>query len=636
MAAMRPPEQGMKPTQPLHGAVVKRLLGYFEMGTRDSKDRRSIYAMADNLFTSYVDPDDIDSSGKLKNPYERTLVLPFSQACVETLASYLHSAMTARTPWVPLMTYDPDLVRSVPLLESVLHSFHTENNCDLRLFGWVLDALKYGRGVMQAYWDAEQEPVVAEYQVPIPGMFGVTGATTIARRTEWQVKREAEMWENIDIRNWIQDPRCPGWDLQRGEFVACEAFYHWYEVEKLRATGEWFNVDEIPKDLSPQMETRAGSGRTRYSVSYDNQLEGDRSPVFALSFFVRLIPALWPSKTVPIGQSYREETWEFCLVNGQTICRARPIDNRHDRFPFATMDAHFDAHAAWQPGDLEQTEALNSHASFLYNARRMNVLSSVLNAIVFDPRYISTTDIMQPYPGMRVRLLQALDRPISSVLHQMQTQDVTASYLSDIGMIGTLLKDVTGAVDTIRGQLAKGTVTATEIDAATSAAQARAASRGNRMWLQGIRPIVDIEIEDVQQFMSQERYVQIAAEGRTGQNRLLLSPGMLQGSFLVAPMDLTQPVTRDRQGEVLLKLAELVGTNPLLQMQYDVTQIIEEAFFALGVKNIDDFKVQVQPTADVLGQAEAGNLIPTPASATPEIAAAQALMQAAAGMGGGR
>jgi hypothetical protein len=150
-----------------------------------------------------------------------------------------------------------------------------------------------------------------------------------------------------------------------------------------------------------------------------------------------------------------------------------------------------------------------------------------------------------------------------------------------------------------------------------------------------------MEISDIQQFMSQERYISLAAQGRASQDRILLAPGMIQGDFLVAPVDLTQPVNRGEQSELMLKLAQVVGGVPALASQFDIVEIIKEAFFQAGIKDIDSYTLQqapiqarVQPTDQVLAAAQAGNLVPTPPTAVPELAALQHLV----GMlrGGGR
>lgn len=607
---------------PLHQEIVRELLDYLAIAERHARDRHSVYGLVDRIHANYVDPADLTPEGRLKRADEITLVLPYPNAVLETLVSFWHGAMTARDPWVRLECDDgPEYAAEV--MESLLHQIHTDELVELKLYGWLRDAAKYGRGAVLTYWEAILDPVLVTYRVPMPGLLGIGQAEAVVRAREHRVRKETQRTELIDPRCYFCDPRVPGWNPDAGEFVILRSWYSKRYLERQALEGVWFNTEALGDEQGASGPTREPGGLDQYTP----RPSAGKGAIEGLTFFVRLVPAFWPTRERPLSPLQREEVWQFHLAGRRVITLARPVESEHGRFPVSVMDAHFEPHLLFSPGDTELNVALSAHMSWLINARRHNLRSLVHNILAFDPAYVNLADVTHRRPGGAIRLenTEKLSRPASSILFQVPVQDVTGTYLNDIVMLSQLYKEVTGAVDTLRGVALPGETTATEAAAVFRNAQARAANAAQRMWLQGVLPWVMMELSDVRQFLSEERRVRVLGEKlrELGIDQVTVTREALEGRYRVAPVDLTEVPHREAVGALLVQMLQMLAGSPYAQA-FDVVGLIKEAAWHMGLRDIDRFVVkpqqvgvQVQPPEQVLRQAEAGNLVPAPPAVPP-------------------
>ena len=92
-----------------------------------------------------------------------------------------------------------------------------------------------------------------------------------------------------------------------------------------------------------------------------------------------------------------------------------------------------------------------------------------------------------------------------------------------------------------------------------------------------------------------------------------VSPEDIQGFFDLVPVDGTLPIDRMAQANLWKEImGNLRMMPPQVAMGYDWTRIFAWVASIAGLKNINNFKIQVMPDAALAASAQQGNVIPMP------------------------
>jgi len=632
-AGFRSADEGMRPDQDLHEQTKARLLALKQHAEKAVLRRHSVYDDLELLYLNYADPDVLADDGTPLNPQKRSIVVPATYAAIQTLCAHIYATWTARSVLLPLQAFPPTEDAAAEALEAVLEAKHVDDMTAVKLWGWLLDAFKYGRGAILPTWQTEEEDYVETVSVPLPGVLGGLLPPARVQRRGRRVKQEGPVNVNIPPRALLTDPSVPSWEPQRGRFVAMKSRRSFAELFDLEAQGIYFNVKAIPKSQPQGLETarRADSavyGQTAYELT--NPLATDDLTIVDLvSFWVKLIPQMWG-----LGDSRRTEIWVFVLANDAVIIRAEPLDNAHGKFPIAVMDSCLDVHAAVSAGHIELAKGIQEHIDFLYNTRQANIRLGLYMAFLYDPRFVEEADLLSTQPGLRMRLrgdlLAGQPRSMTEIVHQLDVRDVTASFLGDIGLQAQMLKQTLGAPDVLQGLPTEERHSATEMGGVIQHARTRAGQLGALMWGQGVVPWGMLEISDCQQYLSVEEYYRLSEEAarnwESTRGYALVGPAAVQGKVKVAPVDVTMPVGREQMGPIWAQLLMALAKSPLAA-QYDLGGMFEQMAAAMGLKNIGDYRrkspiqTQVMPDEELKAEVGRGNLVPTEVEAGPMAAA---------------
>ena len=344
----------MTPGQPLHDAVAVELHALVDLAERHASLRRPAMESAEKLVMSYADPYETDpATGRRLHPHERSIVVPFTAAAVETLVAFWLMSFTSRQPTIPLKSHDPRYDRAAEYAETIMDAMHDDDGIDAKMWSWLWSAAVYGRGYMHTCWYAEHELRYVEQAQLMLGMLGISLGTEQVQQAQWQLVEERQVNTPLEPRMVLQDPRAPGWDPQQGEFIGFETWMSWNRLKGHEIEGQLFNVDRVKQGAAGGQDQRTSNNLSpgQYAPARHGQqaTPGDPGYYQAYHVWVRLIPAEWPRPEVAIGSSYVPQIWEFVLID-QTICRARPSSQR--TFPVYSMDRHFDANKLFNPGDV--------------------------------------------------------------------------------------------------------------------------------------------------------------------------------------------------------------------------------------------------------------------------------------------
>jgi len=125
-------------------------------------------------------------------------------------------------------------------------------------------------------------------------------------------------------------------------------------------------------------------------------------------------------------------------------------------------------------------------------------------------------------------------------------------------------------------------------------------------------------LQNTQQLYEEEKMFQIAgnmfadASKRSpdGSNAIQVSPETIAGFYNFVPVDGTLPVDRFAQANLWKELLLQMGSIPAIAMEWDIGAMMSHVMKLTGERNVDRFRLNLQPDEKLQRQAELGNVIP--------------------------
>jgi hypothetical protein len=309
-------------------------------------------------------------------------------------------------------------------------------------------------------------------------------------------------------------------------------------------------------------------------------------------FVIRIVP-----KDYELSGSTLPEKYVIVLANDAVAIRARPYEHEHDELPCAVMELTPDQHPYATPGIVEHVEDLQDYLSWLWNSHAQNVRKTLNNQFIVDPSMVEIQDLLTPQPGLLARLRrEAQGRPgaLEAALKQLPVVDVTKGHLGDMDMVISMIQRVAAAPENLQGILASNDRTLGEQQMAVTAAQGRLKMEAQLGWLQGMTRVTHQRISNIQQYMDEDRWIQIigtyprALGVSADQKFLRVGPDEIQGQFTYA-----QPDMIIRQDEhMLMAMREIwmaVAQEPELRARFDLVKLFEPMAQMAGIKNLEDY-----------------------------------------------
>ena len=102
-----------------------------------------------------------------------------------------------------------------------------------------------------------------------------------------------------------------------------------------------------------------------------------------------------------------------------------------------------------------------------------------------------------------------------------------------------------------------------------------------------------------------------------GPQFMQIDPTMLSGDFDFVPVDGTLPIDRMAMATLWQNIMGQMRNFPQLMMQFDIGKVFTHVAQLAGIRNINQFKVQVVPDQALAQQAAAGNVVPMQGKAAP-------------------
>jgi len=362
------------------------------------------------------------------------------------------------------------------------------------------------------------------------------------------------------------------------------------------------------------------SGRDKFSETLPRD-DGATRPVDVIHLNWNLIPS-----DFGIGDSDEPEKWQFQLAADNVIIAANPLKENHDMFPLSVCAPDYDGYSVTPLSRLEAVYGEQHTLNWLRNSRRTGVDKVIGNRVVYDPSVLNPFDVESDDPNQPIRARRAaFGKNIKDAIEQLSVHDVTSGHIVDGEHCMNMAMRASGAVDMIQGIMRTGGErrSAAEATGTRQSALSRLEKMAKIMGMQQLQDIGYMFASNVQQFMDEELYVKT-----TGRWEELLRSeyGITDPRHRVRPMDLLvnydviahdASIPMSENAATMVQLLQVLLQSPELAQEWDVGRVLQSALRRMGEKNVYEFKrkqgpvqAEVQSTERVMGQVQAGNMVP--------------------------
>lgn len=598
----------------LHKKLVKRLSDRIKYANSDSGDRQNRWTKADDTILAYVPESETDAKRRTARenrgePKYTTIKLPYTFALLMAAHTYLTSVFLGRNPVHQFSGRHGETEAQVQGLEALIGYQVDVGEVLGPYYLWFYDALKYGIGVIEEYW--EQETLQYAYIQNAPN------SEKKALVRVQSVGYEGTKICNISPRDFLPDPRLPVGKFQEGEFVFVRKRLSWETITRRKAQGYYMNVEHIKAGMQDFAGGTGGESQLERpqdaSTFYEHTFDEDH-PFLVPSYegCVTIIPSEWG-----LGDSDFPEKWMFTITGDlATIIGAQPHGAMHCKFPYGVLESEVEAYGTWNRGLPDIIEPVQNTMDWLINQHFFNVRAALNNQFILDPSRIVTKGAEDGGPGFVYRLRpEAYGQDIRTFFHQVQVADVTRNHITDMQTMLGIGERITGINDSILGVLnAGGRKTATEVRTSTGFGVNRLKTTAEYMSATGFSQHSQRMVQMTQQYYTAEKKFKIAGSliaemGTQAEPFLNVKPEDIQGFYNFVPVDGTLPVDRlmlaNMWKDILLQLRSV----PPLMAQFDMGKIFTHLANLMGVRNVGQFRVQLGSPEALLQQQDAGNLI---------------------------
>ena len=603
----------------LHDKVRDRVLAREKVSAQAMQKRHAKWDRAEEDFKAYAPAATEDTrrrAQRSKGQHEyTTIIVPYSYASLLAAHTYQCSVFFSRTPVHQYSARHGQGAMGSSAMEAIIDYQVSVGGQMVPYYIWPLDAGKYGIGILGSYW-ADERTVVARIE-DVPVIDEATGLPIEGRMRTEIIREEIQGYKgnrvfNVRPYDWRPDPRVALVNFQAGEFCGRLTHEGWSAVLKNR---DYFNVEvlkEQTKGYESMEHDNVGSGQVQLpevNTPVQTRLAGDeRGSISILEMVVEIVPSEWH-----LDDTDYPEKWFFKIANNRVIIQAEPFGHIHDKYPFDALFNEVDGYGMDQRGLLEIAQPINDAMTWAINSHFYNVRKALNDQVIYDPSRIHMKDATEGGPGRIIRVRPAgYGQDVHSMYAQIPVIDITGSHLKDTQLLGDLMQRITGVNDNIMGSVNPGgRKTATEIRTSSTFGINRLKTQAEYFSSTGFAPLSQKLVQNTQQFYDGDQMFKVAGSSAINMQYLRVTPDSILGFFDFVPVDGTLPIDRFAQAALWKDVLMTAMQVPQLAQAYDIAGIFAwVSSQLLGLKNIDQFKVQMMPQQQIQSQMQQGNIIP--------------------------
>lgn len=557
---------------------------------------------ADRAHDVYVPPE--------ATSFREKAVISDTRAIADTVMTYLMAALAGRNPMFMLEGLNRKSRRAAAVLERQLHQHMRRTAGEARIAQMLLDMIRYGFAPTKVVWNA---------------------------------KDNSNRIVNFDPRRCFPDPRVSWGDWQAMQFIG---FVSTGSFDSFAQTGLYPKLRRYPRlRLKPEGFGHAWEVH-RYVKEEGRGLAIDplkpRSESNGQYFSLgdaRVMDEVWVRLAgYEIGVPQIETIWLVIAVMDERVVVRFQLNPYGQQFPAILGSLFNDAHKSFGQSLYDLLLPLHDIATWLLRSRIDNVQAALNNLIFADPTQVAISDLIDRNPWGVVRTLPG-HKPGDGVFIA-QVPDVTASHWNDIMALGELKQRLSAASDAQQGVPTSDVRTATEIARLTQLGSQRLGVLARIISATTIRPMVNMMVQNIQDALLYEGSIKVDPNNIPGMLQTMVQDDYvdftikdLQGQVDYLVVDGTLPIEPSRNAETWLNMLTILNQTGL-NMEYKAGRIVEEAIRAMGISDLDQFRVSpeearrgmtpsqrmsfmeklrgasVMPEDQIAQQVEAGNLVP--------------------------
>lgn len=606
-------------SSPLHKKLLKKIESRIKLGEDEQQTQHETWRKAENSTLAYIPESEADSLRRGEReiagePKYTTIQIPYTYAVLMSAHTYWTSVFFARSPVHQFAGRHGEGEMQVQAMEALIGYQVEVGSMMGPYYIWLYDSGKYGLGVLGSYWCVEKL-----HYGQLVEMDDGQGNMGLYQTTQEIPGYEGNRIYNVSPWDFLSDPRVPIKNFQQGEFCAARCRLGWNHILQRKEQGYYNdNVkllkDHVGEDRNANMGSSALRRPTFSRALYEDESEETKHPAGAVfwEFYANIIPSEWG-----VGTTSYPQIWCFTITEDLgLIIGASPLGSAHCKFPFDVLESEVEGYGTYARGTPQILEPVQQTVDWLVNTHFFNVRASLNNQFIIDPSKVVMRDAKKPGPGFIWRLRpEAYGTDLDKIFKQIPVTDVTRNHMTDFTSMMGLGERITGVNDQIMGALntGAGRKTATEVRTTTSFGVNRQKTITEYMSAVGFAPHAQKLVQNSQQFYDAEAKIRrvggFALEA--GEQFLNVRPEDIQGFFDLVPVDGTLPVDRMAQANLWKEImAQVRMMPPEVAGNFDWTRIFAWTAQLGGLRNINQFRIQVMPDAQLQQQAAMGNVIP--------------------------
>jgi hypothetical protein len=509
---------------------------------------------ADRAHDVYVPPNTTD--------FREKAVISDTRAVAETVLTYQMSALTGRNPMFQLEGLNRRSRKPSMIIERILHQQMRRTAGEAKLAQNLLDSIRYGFAPSKVVWDQRD-------------------------RTNNII--------NFDPYRTFPDPRVTWGDWDRMQFIL---FTDLISTSALIASGKFPKLKRYP---ALRTNTSVTSNSWEIHRTFRDEGRGlninptsvhEGSGSFKLEA-ARTVDEMWFTLNgYQINMPGIETVWLVVTILDEKVAIDLRMNPYGRQFPISIGGLYYDSQSLY---DLLMP--VHEIATWLLRSRIDNVRASLNNLIFVDPTQVNIADLIDRNPWGIVQTLPGT-KPGDGVFIA-KIPDVTSGHWNDIAAMAELKNRVSAASDAQQGMpISDGGVrSATEIQRLSQMGSQRLGVLARSLSATNIRPMARLMVSNIQDALEYEGSIRMSQTNTPGpltgmveDGYLDFDIGMLQGDIEYLVVDGTLPTEPSRNAETWMNMLSVIN-NTGLQMEYKTGRIVEEAIRALGVSDIDQFKI---------------------------------------------
>ena len=339
-----------------------------------------------------------------------------------------------------------------------------------------------------------------------------------------------------------------------------------------------------------------------------------------------------------IGIPSIDQVWMVMTILDENVCIRMQLNPYGRQFPVVVGGLYNDSHKTWGQSLYDLMLPMHDIATWLLRSRIDNVQAALNNLIFVDPTQVMVPDLIDRNPWGVVRTMPG-SKPGDGVFIA-QVPDVTRGHWNDITAMSELKQRVSSASDAQQGMPTPDVRTATEIQRLTQLGSQRLGVLSRVISATTIRPMVRMMVSNIQDAVEIDGSIKIDPDKMPSQLADMVNDGYidfnqsdLQGKVDYLVIDGTLPVEPTRNAETWMNMLQIMSQTGL-NMEYKMGKIAEEAIRALGISDLDQFRISeeerqqgatpsqqlammekmrgasVQPNEQIQNEVSKGNLVP--------------------------